>query len=152
MTELQDSSTFKLSKRPNAPLEGLGVSPYSVAGIGFQMNLDQTVVSRSVYTFLDVLSDVGGLESIIISFIATILSILNYNNFDSHLVSHLFKPRGSDERNFSAQKDVSGIREYLNDKLPSKVLLCLKRNKQQEMINRARESLDKETDIVTIVK
>ena len=47
--------------------------------LGIDMSLDQTVVERNNYTILDVLSDVGGLESVIASAISLILSILNYN-------------------------------------------------------------------------
>ena len=43
------------------------------------MNLDQIVIERSGYTLLDLLSDVGGLQGILISGISLILSISNHN-------------------------------------------------------------------------
>ena len=43
------------------------------------MNLDQIVIERSGYTLLDLLSDVGGLQGILISGISLILSIFNHN-------------------------------------------------------------------------
>ncbi len=55
--------------------------------LGIGMNLDQTVIERSNYTILDVLSDVGGLESVIGSFIAIVLSVLNYNKLDSTMIT-----------------------------------------------------------------
>ena len=68
-------------------------------------------MSRSGYTFLDVLSDVGGLESIIISFMAIFLSIINYNNLDNYMVTLLFQLSNKNPEkveNFSL-KDVNGI-------------------------------------------
>ncbi len=59
-------------------------------GFGIDMSLDQTVIERSNYTILDVLSDVGGLESVIASAIALVLSIMNYNNLDSTMITQLF--------------------------------------------------------------
>ena len=50
------------------------------------------MIARSGYTSLDVLSDVGGLESMVISIIAFTLSILNHNHFDSFMVTLLYRP------------------------------------------------------------
>lgn len=55
--------------------------------IGIDMSLDQTVIERSNYTILDVLSDVGGLASVVASTIALILSILNYNHLDNTMIT-----------------------------------------------------------------
>ena len=43
------------------------------------MSLDQTLIERTGYTILDILSDVGGLQGILISGISFILGILNHN-------------------------------------------------------------------------
>ena len=56
-----------------------------------QMSLDQTLVERTGYTILDLLSDVGGLQGILISAITIILSILNHNLLGNYLASQLFK-------------------------------------------------------------
>ena len=60
-------------------------------GVAIQMNMDQTVIQRSGYTVLDILSDVGGLQGILISGILYILSIVNHNHLNNFLVSKLFK-------------------------------------------------------------
>ena len=52
------------------------------------MNL--SVVQRTGYTLLDVLSDVGGLQGILLSAIVLFLSIVNYGYLDSYLVSKTF--------------------------------------------------------------
>ena len=48
---------------------------------------------RTGYTVLDILSDVGGLQGILISVISFSLSILNHSHLDGHLVSKLFKSK-----------------------------------------------------------
>ena len=48
-------------------------------------------MERDGYTFLDVLSDVGGVSSAIIFVLSSIVSLLNYNHLDSYLASHLYK-------------------------------------------------------------
>ena len=42
-------------------------------GVTFEMSLDLLIVSRNGYTMLDILSDVGGIESILISGISLFL-------------------------------------------------------------------------------
>ena len=42
-------------------------------GIYIQMNKDLTIVQRTGYTFLDVLSDVGGLMGILVSVMGAFL-------------------------------------------------------------------------------
>ena len=53
--------------------------------------MDLTLIQRNGYTLLDILSDVGGLQGILISGITFTISFLNYNDLDNHLVSKLFK-------------------------------------------------------------
>ena len=55
------------------------------------MNLDITLIERNGYTILDVLSDVGGLQGILISAFAFIISFLNHNDLENYLVSKLYK-------------------------------------------------------------
>ena len=87
VTELNDSSIFRLDK-------GATLLSYSekelLLGFSIQMNLDQILIGRTGYTILDVLSDVGGMQGILISGISLLLRILNGNFLDSYLVSKLF--------------------------------------------------------------
>ena len=112
------------------------------------MNLDITVVSRTGYTFLDVLSDVGGLEAIVVSFMAIAIQIINHNDMDTFLVTFLYK---TEEGNFT-RNEISGVKEWLKDHLNGKLTFCCKRNKRQDMIVKARELLDAETDVINLVK
>ena len=54
------------------------------------MNMDLKILHRNGYTVLDMLSDVGGVESIFVTAFAFFISIWNHDNFDNYLVSHLF--------------------------------------------------------------
>ena len=65
------------------------------------MNMDLKILHRNGYTVLDMLSDVGGVESIFVTALAFFLSIWNHDNFDNIMVSHLFtystEPRKKEE-------------------------------------------------------
>ena len=84
---MQDSSVFRL-------IEGNEIASSDhtlLEGLWIQLSMDVTLIERNGYTLLDVLSDVGGLQSILISAISLLLSFLNYNQLDNYLVSKLFK-------------------------------------------------------------
>ena len=49
------------------------------------------VIAREGYTVLDLLSDIGGIQSLIYSFLALVLSFLNYNYFDDFMITRLFR-------------------------------------------------------------
>ena len=51
--------------------------------ITVEMNLSLRQVERSSYGILDLLSDVGGIQGLLVSFIGIILGVLNYNNLDN---------------------------------------------------------------------
>ena len=56
-----------------------------------EMNLNQREISRVGYTFLDYLSDVGGILGILIGAINYFLKFWNYHHFDNYVVTRLFK-------------------------------------------------------------
>ena len=55
------------------------------------MNLDQRIIARDGYNILDFISDIGGMQSMLISGGAFLLSIWNYNHFDNFLVNKLYR-------------------------------------------------------------
>ena len=58
LTELQDESIFKLEMLPLKPYE----KDYNVQmDITVEMNLNQVIIARDGYTYLDFLSDIGGM-------------------------------------------------------------------------------------------
>ena len=76
LTELENASIFKLELLPKRPYE----KDYDVkVDLTIEMNLDQKVIERAGYTFLDYLSDIGGMQGLLISGVAYLVSVWNYN-------------------------------------------------------------------------
>ena len=50
------------------------------------MNLSEIVVARDGYKILDYISDIGGIQGMLISAFALLLGIWNYNNLDNFLL------------------------------------------------------------------
>ena len=92
-----------------------------IFGFMYEMSLDLLIVSRNSYTLLDILSDVGGIESIFVTCISLILSILNYKYFDSYMVSHLYQL--PDKEQFTPTK-TSNVKLFCIDLLPSWLTCC----------------------------
>ena len=63
--------------------------------LSFEINPDQIVVERQIYTMLDLLADIGGFLSIIMSGISVLLSKLNYKSFEYHFLTNFFKMKQS---------------------------------------------------------
>ena len=59
--------------------------------LDFEMDLDMDVINRVGYNVIDMLSDIGGIQSIIMTTFALILTVLNYNYFDSYMAQNLYK-------------------------------------------------------------
>ena len=55
------------------------------------MSADLTLIQRNGYTFLDILSDVGGLQGILISAFSILLLAFNYKQLDSYMATKLYK-------------------------------------------------------------
>lgn len=56
--------------------------------VTLEMDLDLGVVERNYFTVLDFLSNIGGLNAILTSFLAIMISIWHWHGLaDSHLVS-----------------------------------------------------------------
>lgn len=56
-----------------------------------EMNLAQKIIARDGYNILDLFSDIGGIQALLISVAAYILAFWNYNHIDNFLASRLFK-------------------------------------------------------------
>ena len=54
------------------------------------MSLNQKKISRSVFNFWDVISDVGGFYGVLVSVCASIISVLTYQKPVKYLSSQLF--------------------------------------------------------------
>ena len=56
-----------------------------------EMNLNQVVTAREGYNLLDLLSDVGGMQGLLVSWCAVWLGIWNYHFLDNFLVTKLYR-------------------------------------------------------------
>ena len=91
-----------------------------------QMSMDQTLIVRSGYTVLDLLSDVGGLQGILIAGISIILSTLNHNHLGNYLASQLYR---SDEFVLRSTQTQS-VKQFCISKFLPKRLVCCHKDRQ----------------------
>ena len=75
MTLYKDESIFTVERIPQMPAEA---NDYIQMEVSFEMNLDLVTIKRTYYSLLDVLSDVGGLITVVMNAVAISLIILNY--------------------------------------------------------------------------
>ena len=88
LTLIEDDTIFKLVKMTNLPYEKDRNVQMSVT---IEMSLELLVVARTGYTFLDVLSDVGGIQSLLMTTTTLWIGVWNYRHFDNYRASKLFK-------------------------------------------------------------
>ena len=114
--------------------------------IGFELNSDVTLIQRNVYNSFMLLGDVGGLQGILLSIGAIIVSIFTYNTPENFLAKNLYAPQASvDDNDIPAcqitreneldPSDQSALKSYLWESLPtfclkSVCLRCLRPNKR----------------------
>ena len=75
LTQLENKQIFKLTRKSFQPAEW---KEWNQMQISIEMNLDVQSVSRSYYTLLDCLSDIGGILQVLLSGLAFALFVLNY--------------------------------------------------------------------------
>ena len=59
--------------------------------ISVEVNLNEQVIQREVYNILDVLSDIGGMQGLLLSGAGYLIAICNYHMFDNFMVTRLYK-------------------------------------------------------------
>ena len=107
------------------------------------------LIERSGYTVLDILSDVGGLQGILISLISFSLSILNYNYLENYLVYKLFKSK--EVSLMTTQSEM--IKEFcLSNCLLSRMACCCKKYRKLLAMEESRKDLLKEADIIRLIR
>ena len=97
LTEQIINTVFKLEKYPAYSYEKPDRSVQM--DITLEMDLTLTGLSRDGYTFLDWISDIGGIQGIFISVIALLLSLWNYNHLDNFLATKLYQIRNLSSHN-----------------------------------------------------
>ena len=58
--------------------------------VNYEIDFDLSEYRRSYYTTLDFFSDIGGLQSILITFFSVLLSVINQNRIGNFLAFNLF--------------------------------------------------------------
>ena len=162
LTEFAAENLFKVEPLPIRSYE----KDYHVQmNINVEMNLNLEVFEREGYTVMDVLSDVGGFQGILVSFFTMIIPIVNYEHFQSHLASRLFRilpPRDvrskldREKKKALSQPIVltrfKNICNCIQDSCPN-WLSCVKRKSvKYRAIRRARNHMETEMNIIEIVK
>ena len=162
LTELEDASIFKLDLMPMKPQE----KDYNVQmDISIEMNLSQRVVARAGYTFLDYLSDIGGMQGMLISGVAYFLAFWNFNYFDDWMITRLYKMKKRDtelqpgqstwQRSTFAQPGLmSNPADCICDYFPKflRCCTCCGPSRKTRYFETAREQLEREINIIEIVK
>ena len=126
-TREKDYSVFALKPLPTQSYEKHdGVQ----TEISFRRNLDLRIVTRSGYTLLDLIANVGGLRTILAFVIGQFINYWCFNSPQNYMVSRLFtyKRRGYDERDKpewmryyprKLEGGTNGLCEYVRSLLPN---------------------------------
>ena len=80
--KLEQITTYPYEKKDNVWIS-----------VTVERNLAMSELQRTIYTAFDFLSDVGGLSGILMSVLAIVVGLWNYNSFENLMASHLFKFR-----------------------------------------------------------
>ena len=88
ITELDDTSVFKIEPLPKRSYEKDYIAQVDIT---IEVNRNQLVIARDGYTFLDFLSDIGGMQGMLLSGANFVLVFWNYNFFDNFMVTRLYK-------------------------------------------------------------
>ena len=127
--------------------------------ITIERNLDLTTVDRDGYTVLDLISDIGGIQGILFSAVAVIMSFWNYNFLDNFLVSKLYRIKyrssatNDNERVLKEEKirvedgALHGVRDAVCNNIPA-YCRCRCKDRNQRGLALGRDKLYKETNIV----
>lgn len=134
--------------------------------VTFEMNLDIIDIRRQGYDLLEFLSDIGGIQGLLVSGFAFLVSVWNYNMFDNNMVCNLYKlERASDtdtrhlkdtfkESDYMKPRPLYNPKDYFRDTLPSWICFCksCKPDRLERGFEKARERMQRETNIIEIVK
>jgi hypothetical protein len=90
LTMLEYDQLFTIKKKAIIPYEYADHDVVWVS-VTFERSLSLWTYERDAYTLLDLFSDVGGFQGLLISFCAGLSVMWNFNHFENFMVSRLFK-------------------------------------------------------------
>jgi len=152
LTVIEDDALFKLELLPTRPYTK---DFNAMMDITIEMNKNLAVIQRNGYTIFDLMSDIGGVQGILLSGTAVLIGFFNYNHFDTYMASKLFKLRKPGAKNsfdmelFSPSK-TGNLKEFCQDFVGC-CRMCRK-TPRAKMIEKARIKLEQEVNIIDIVK
>ena len=95
LTSFTHDNAFTWSKGISEEMRD--VRKTDIFGIFIELDFDLIRSERTYYTFIDWLSDIGGVQSILTSFAGVLISIVKHDRIANFLASNLYKIRNSDE-------------------------------------------------------
>ena len=129
VTEVKNDSIFSIDP---IPVRSYEKDDLVQMDISIEMNVDYTTLARHGYTTLDFFSDIGGIQSISMSFIGVFLSMWNYSQLDNFLVSKLYRPGHMLDSDLLSVNyySCSNILQFCVERiLPRKLACCTKKRK-----------------------
>ena len=123
----------------------------------FQMSLSKQILKRSHYSMLDFLSDIGGMQGLLLVSFGFLNAILNSQNSEELLIAKLFKFREENEEQLEDKKERDDRETSGFTKLRLYGLICFKWCRRQNMrermaMKRAKQDLNKEADLVELLR
>ena len=127
---LNDSSLFKMVRQPTRPEERV---EDLIMVISFEMDLNLYSIERAGYNILDLLSNIGGIQGLLLSFFGVLISAFNYNNFDNITAAQFYKlkaRRKGKESSFFIPTKCGNIIDYFLDLLPKCIFRCCEKSRK----------------------
>lgn len=119
--------------------------------ITFERSLNLQIYSRSGYTILDLIANVGGLRTIMAFVLTQLMGYWNFNSVQNYMVSRLFSYKcvasaKPDSEPMQINGKTNGLAEYAISLVPAS---CKRRKSDnQRVLAMGRVRLDRETSIV----
>ena len=85
---LEESTIFKPNQNGMRPMEFDNLHWF---GVTYEMSLNKDHYTRTVYSSLDWLSDIGGISTAISAMFGLLIKVLMYQEVDFYLISKLYK-------------------------------------------------------------
>lgn len=149
ITQLSDPGLFKLE---SSSVSFKPHEPDLIQGIEVSMSRDLVVIQRTGYTVLDLLSDVGGLQGILLYAISLLLSIANSDQLTQYLVEKLFKVNSANNCKVNQAVTASDSSKHSSSCVLPRSLACCARSRKKRALEQAQAALNKETDIVKLIQ
>ena len=164
-TELENEDVFRFNELPSQSYEKYGEQDLPVQmNLTFERDMNLVVVVRDGYTVLDWISDIGGIQGILISAIAIMIGYWNYNYFDNNMVEQLYKiqrdksagqnrkPReGKQDGDVMTVSLCGGLRDAFCDLIPA-FMQCCRSGRNDRGLSKGRDKLSQETNIIKIIR